>query len=139
MNKPSQLEPMHVNVYGVVKPGVEPGAVNVVPHLIKLGWKFAEQSTEQLIDTIQEVDDYVGALEKWVKTAREVLKPRLPVPEIGQETVIRGVQYEAHYTRSVRTDVDRDKVKAYFGDAYGEYCKSSEILTLKIKPIQSNV
>lgn len=136
MNKP--LEPTHIRVYGVVRPGVEPASVNVVPNLVKLGWKFAELPTEALIDTVQEVDDYLGAMEKWVKAAREVLKTRLPVPEIGQETVTPGVQYEAHYTKSVRTDVDRDKVKSYFGDKYPEYCKSMEILTLKIRPIQAH-
>jgi hypothetical protein len=139
MNKPSQLEPTHINVYGVVKPGVDPGLVNVVPHLVKLGWKFAEMPTDQLIDSLQEVNGYMKALEKWTESAKGILKGRLPEPEVGQETVVAGTKYEAHYTKSVRTDINREKVKAYFGDKYGEYCESKEILTLKITPIQSNV
>jgi hypothetical protein len=137
MNKP--LEPVHVRVYGVVKPGVDPATVNVVPNLVKLGWKFAEMSTEELIDHVQTVDNYIKALDKWVETGRGILKGRLPEPEIGAETVTPGKEYEAHYVKSARTALSTEKVKAFAGDKYPELCQTTEVLTLKIKPITSSV
>lgn len=134
MNKPTVAP--SVNVFAVVAPGVEPSAVQVVPHLIKLGWKLGDLPLGDLIDQVKQVDDYLKALEKWVEGARGVLKQKLPVPaQAGEETVTAGRLFEAHYSKSTRTDIDRDKVKNYFGEKYPEYCKTSEILTLKITPI----
>jgi len=136
MNKPVALVGTPVNVFAVVAPGVDPASVLLVPHLIKLGWKFGDVPVGDLIDQVRMVDDHLKALEKWVEGARGVLKQKLPVPvAAGEETVTRGHLFEAHYSKSTRTDVDRDKVKAHFGAEYPNFCKTSEILTLKIVPI----
>jgi len=132
MNKPAN----QVSVYVVVAPGGDPLAVQVVPNLVKLGWKFGDMTSAVLIDTVKRVDDYLKALEKWVAAAREALKSKLPEPvKAGEETVTRGVLFEAHYIKSSRMDIDREKVKAHFGDRYPEFCKTTEILTLKIVPV----
>ena len=136
MNQPAAPTAVSVNVFAVVAPGLDPARVNLIPNLVKLGWKFGEVPPGELIDQVKLVDDHLKALEKWVEAARGVLKARLPVPELaGQETVTRGLLYEAHYSKSTRTDIDRDKVKAHFGAEYPNYCKTSEILTLKIVAI----
>lgn len=125
-----------IDVFVVCAPGVDPASVKIVPTLNKLGWKFGEIDPGDLIDQVKMVDDYFKALEKWIEAARGVLKARLPAPALaGEETVTRGLVYEAHYSKSTRTDIDRDKVKAHFGEEYPQYCKTSEILTLKIIPI----
>jgi len=136
MAKPDVPVGSPVNVFAVVAPGVDPASVLLVPHLIKLGWKFGDIPLGDLIDQVRMVDDHLKALEKWVEGARGVLKQKLPVPALaGEETVTRGHLFEAHYSKSTRTDIDRDKVKTFFGAEYPNYCKTSEILTLKITPI----
>jgi len=136
MSKPAVPVGSPVHVFAVVAPGADPASVLLVPHLIKLGWKFGDVPLGDLIDQVRMVDDHLKALEKWVEGARGVLKQKLPVPaQAGEETVTPGRLFEAHYSKSTRTDIDRDKVKTYFGAEYPNYCKTSEILTLKITPI----
>jgi hypothetical protein len=139
MNQPIQTaNPVlpKVPFYLVVAPGVDPQSVEVEPAVVKLTWNFGQMDRGELIDLAKEVDEHLKALEKWVEGARGVLKQTLPAPaEPGTETITRGHRFEAHYIKSMRSDVDREKVKAYFGPKYPEYCKSTGILTLKIVPI----
>lgn len=131
--KPQQKS---ITFYVIAAPGVDPSSVKVLPDIEVLGWKFKDYDRGDLIDLCEQVDDQMSALETWLKAARDVLKATLPKPaNPGEETVTAGKKFEAHYILSTRTDVDRDKVKAYFGDKYGDYCKSTPIYTLKIVPI----
>lgn len=138
MNQPVSAvqEGRSVLFYAVAAPGVDPASIKITPDVRVLGWKFANYEGGDLIDIVAEVDKHMKALSKWVEAARGVLKQKLPVPaDPGTETVTPGRLFEAHYTKSIRMDIDRDKVKAHFGDEYPKYCKQTEVLMLKIVPI----
>lgn len=126
-----------VNLYVVLSPGMSADKVVIEPHVVKLDWMFAEKTEKDLIDLIAEVDKQQKVLEKWKEAAKGVLKPRLSEPvDPGSETITYGKAYEAHYSKSIRTDIDRDMVKADMGqDWYLKHCKVSEVLMLKIVPI----
>lgn len=130
-----------VKLFIVAAPGVAPDAAQALASEVEvekvgLHWKFADFTQEDLIDLSKQVDQQLAALEKWNEMARNVLKQKLPKPaDAGTETVTRGRFFEAHYVKSVRTDIDREKVKVHLGDRYPEFCKTSDIYTLKIVPV----
>ena len=127
-----------VKLYVVLSPSANPEKIEIDSEIVALSWAFAKLDNEQMIDQIAEVDKQLKALDKWIEAARGVLKARLKEPEeAGQETVTRGVAYEAHYVKSSRTALDQAKVKEFLGDSYPKYCKTTPVLTLKITPISS--
>lgn len=133
MNKPTSA----VQLFVVCAPGIDPSTVQVKSSLEVLGWKFSDMDRGDLIDLAAQVDSQLKVLGKWHEAAKGVLKQTLPVPaDPGTETVTLGRKFEAHYVKMVRSDIDRDSVKRDMGDKwYGEHCKTTEVLQLKIVPI----
>lgn len=128
----------NVQFFVVVAPGVDPASVEFEPEFTLLDFKFGTREPGELIDQVKEVQEHMAALEKWAEAAKVVLKQKLDKPTAeNPELVTPGKRFEAHYVRTVRVDVDREKVKAHFGEeVYArDYCKHGEVFMLKFKPI----
>lgn len=125
-----------VELFAVLAPGALPEQVSIVPEVTKLDWNFGTKEPSEMIDLIAKAESQLKTLDKWVEGARGVLKDKLTKPEeAGQETVLAGKLFEAHYVHSVRTAMDQEKVKTFLGADYPNYVKSTDVFTLKIVPV----
>lgn len=135
MNQPANQAV--VPFYVVVAPGKNPDLVLVEPSVQKLTWNFGQMDRGDLIDLVEEVDEFCSAYVKWVKAAREVLKQTLEAPTAeNPQVIVAGHRYQANYTYSIRRDINREMVRKEMGDKwYADHCSESPVLTLKITPI----
>ena len=121
----------------VVAPGGDPEAISPIPVVEKLDFRFALLSDETLIDQYGKVNNALKGLEKWAEAAKGILKERLPAPEILTPTVRSGSAYTAEYTKTERIALSQERVKEFVGaEIYLSLCTTTEVFTLKIKPIK---
>jgi len=128
---------LEVSVPVVYKPGQAPGSVELHLTPLELGFVFGKMTDTELVDAIPLADKYFKGLEKWLKAAKEVAKNRFTAPtEVGAPTIVRGAIYQAIYAKMERTDIDRDKVRAKYGDAgYAELCTKAPYYQISFKPV----
>ena len=126
-----------LTVYIPLKPGQDPSTVTGDVDIQKLHFKFAEMSDQELIDLAAGVGKSLNAMEKWHKSAVDILKGRLVVPQaVGEVTTTQAEKYIAHYSKEARVDIDRESVKKDMGDDwYAAHCKRLEYVKLSFKPI----
>ena len=135
-NKVGLIKTIEFPALCVIAPGSDPGAIAAVPIIEKLDFKFALQTDEALIDKYGKVNNALKALEKWAEAAKGILKERLPQPEIEAPTIRSGAVYVAEYTKSTRTALSNELVKAFVGEEkYPSLCTTTEVLTLKVKAV----
>lgn len=134
MNQPVDL-PV-VPFFIVIAPGVDPDSVEVQTEIRKLTWNFGKMDRGELIDLVEEADQFVSPLNKWIEGARGVLKQTIDKPTADNpEVVVAGRRFEAHYVRQTRSALDQEKTKAFLGPRLPEFMKNSEVLVLRIIPI----
>lgn len=124
------------NLFVIVPPGVTADMVEVEANVQKIDFNFAEKSEQEMIDNMALVNSQQAALEKWLKTAKEVMKARLVAPALaGEFTRATGTNFEVNYWKKERTDVDRQAIIAEMGEEwYANHCKTTEYYELRFSP-----
>lgn len=136
-------EPVVVMVPIFLKPGqdfadFDPNAYEI--DLQPYSFKFAQRTDKEIIDEMGTLNVLAKACEKWLATAKDVLKGRLKMPEVvGDNVVVPGGSYFATVSLKAREDIDRELIKKEMGeDWYAAHCKRTEYTELRIKPNPEN-
>lgn len=137
-NTPELQPAVKVLVPVIYKPGQKPGSANLVLEALQLGYFFGQMTDQEIIDAIPLADKYLKGLEKWTKAAKEIAKGRLTQPTVvGSPLIYRGNIYQAIYAKMERTDIDRDKVRARYGEAtYLELCSTTPYYQMNFEPVK---
>lgn len=125
-----------VNLFVVVPPGSTSDAIEIEANIQKIDFNFAEKSEKEMIDSMALVNAQQAALEKWLKTAKEVMKARLVAPaKTGEFTQATGTKFEVSFWKKERTDVDRQAIITEMGEEwYAAHCRTTEYYELRFAP-----
>lgn len=122
----------------IYKPGQNPGSADIRLRPLELGFMFGKMTDQEMIDAIPLADKYLKGLDKWIKAAKEVAKGRLKQPDtVGSPLIYKGTVFQVVYAKMERTDIDRDKVRAKYGeDGYRELCSTVPYYQMNFGPIK---
>lgn len=129
-------------VYVAGKPGFDYSNVEASFNGEILSWKFATMSQAEIIAKLAVVSKYVSMLDKWIETAKEVLKAN-PIKEtivVGDTKEVAGINgWIATYAHRERTGIDTELLKSKFGDAwFAEHCKTTDYYEIRFKQVQAS-
>ena len=117
----SEIKPNVVfPVYVVGKPAYDYSPFNIVYSGKLLEWNFAEQSREQIINTLGPVNKFISGLEKWVEAAKDILKEeakKLNI-KVGEQSEIKAGDWVGVVSHRERIGLDTEAIKAEMGDAW---------------------
>jgi hypothetical protein len=135
---PKQI--MHWHPYVVGKPAFNYAPFDHQFHGTILDWNFAGMTREQMIAKCAQVSKYMSTLEKWVETAKTILKDQAPALglKVGDAKEVSGAAgWVANYAYRERISLDTEAVKAEMGEAwFAAHCKSTEYYEIRFKQVK---
>lgn len=86
--------------------------------------KFAELETTQLIDFGNMINKIHHKLDQWLKTAKEIMKTRVAIPELdGEAALYAGVSAQVEVKHPGPWRFSKDKMIEIYGEQAYEDCK----------------